>query len=192
MASLAQSAPEVHRSSAWFREFLKEELAPYPGRAALVARMVIASSVVMLISMTFRLPYGAYAAIYALTISRESPQVTVKTVKTILLAFTLGAVYILFGAWFFLDDPMLRLLWVIGTFFVSFYAVSAMTNYGAASRFGYLIIITTPLWDEYIPAGLKVEGTLWAVWAITIASVITVMGELLFAAISPGSSGRMG
>jgi multidrug resistance protein MdtO len=98
MASLAQSAPELHRSSAWFREFLKEELAPYPGRAALVARMVIASSVVMLISMTFRLPYGAYAAIYALTISRESPQVTVKTVKTILLAFTLGAVYILFGA----------------------------------------------------------------------------------------------
>ena len=188
MASIAQSAPESHRSSAWFRDFLKEEMAPYPGRAALVARMVIASSVVMLITMTFRLPYGAYAAIYALTISRESPQVTLKTVKTIFLAFTLGAVYILIGAQFFLDDPMLRLLWVIGTFFVSFYAISAMTNYGAASRFGYLIIITTPLWDEYIPAGLKVEGTLWAVWAITIASVITVVGELLFEAISPGDT----
>ena len=46
-------------------EFLKEELTPYPGRAALVARMVMAATLVMIITMTFRLPYGAYCAIYA-------------------------------------------------------------------------------------------------------------------------------
>jgi len=186
MASLAQSTTEPHQSLAWLRDFLKEELAPYPGRVALAARMVIAATIVMLITMTFRLPYGAYAGIYALTIPRESPQITVKTVKTILIAFSLGAAYILIGAKFFLDDPMLRLLWVIGTLFVSFYSISAMTNYGAASRFGYLIVITVPLWDSYIPAELKVEGTLWAVWAITIASLITLIGELIFAKIRPG------
>jgi multidrug resistance protein MdtO len=70
--------------------------------------------------------------------------------------------------------------------FLSFYAISTMTNYGASARFGYLIIMTVPLWDRQIPAELKVEGTLWAVWAITIASVVAWLGGLIFGAIEPG------
>jgi multidrug resistance protein MdtO len=185
MATLAQNVSESPSPLAWLWEFLKEELTPYPGRAALAARMVIAVTLVTIITMVFRIPYGAYAASYALTISRESPQTTVKTVKTIVVAYVLGAAYILIGAWFFLEDPMLRLLWVIGTLFTMFYAISAMTNYGAASRFGYLIVITVPLWDSHVPAELKVEGTLWAVWTITIASVVTLLVELVFAEIRP-------
>lgn len=186
LATLAQTAPESPRLSTWFRDFLKEELTPYPGRAALVARMVIAATIMMVITMTFQVPYGAYGAIYALNISRESPQVTVKTVQTIVIMFVVGAVYILLCAWLFVGDPLSRVLWIIGTLFASFYAISAMTNYGAASRFGYLIVITIPLWDQQIPSELKVEGTLWAVWAITIASVVTVVCEVVFAAIRPG------
>jgi multidrug resistance protein MdtO len=186
MALLAQSAPESPRSTAWFREFLKDELTPYPERAALVARMVIAATIVMLITMTFRMPYGAYAALYALTISRESPQTIGKAVKSIVAAFALGGAYVLMSTWDFLGDPLLRLLWVIGSLFASFYAISTMTNYGASSRFGYLIVITIPLWDSHIPTELRVEGTLWAVWAITIASVVAGLGGLVFGAIRPG------
>jgi len=186
MALLAQSAPESPRSTAWFREFLKDELTPYPERAALVARMVIAATIVMLITMTFRMPYGAYAALYALTISRESPQTIGKAVKSIVAAFALGGAYVLMSTWVFLGDPLLRLLWVIGSLFASFYAISTMTNYGASSRFGYLIVITIPLWDSHISTELRVEGTLWAVWAITIASVVAGLGGLVFGAIRPG------
>ncbi len=186
MALLAQSPPAPPRSTVWFREFLKDELTPYPERAALVARMVIAATIVMLITMTFRMPYGAYASLYALTISRESPQTTGTAVKSIVAAFVLGGVYVLISAWVFLGDPLLRLLWVIGSLFASFYVISTMTNYAAAARFGYLIIITVPLWDRQIPTELRVEGTLWAVWAITIASVVAASGVLVFGAIRPG------
>jgi multidrug resistance protein MdtO len=186
MALLAQTAPAPPRSTTWFRDFLKDELTPYPERAALVARMVIAATIVMLITMTFRMPYGAYASLYALTISRESPQTTGKVVTSIVAAFVLGGVYVLIGAWFFPGDPLLRLLWVIGSLFASFYAISTMTNYAASARFGYLIIITVPLWDSQIPTELKVEGTLWAVWAITIASVVAGVGVFLFGAMRPG------
>jgi multidrug resistance protein MdtO len=181
MATLAQSVPESRQPLAWFWDFLKQELTPYPGRAALVARMVIAVTLVMIITMTFRLPYGAYAASFALTISRESPQITVKSLRTIVVGWVLGATYILIGAWFFLENPVLRFLWVIVTLFAIFYAVSAMTNSGAASRFGYFVIITVPLWDLHVTAESKVEGTLWAVWAITVASVVTALVELVFA-----------
>ena len=70
---------EWPRPLAWLREFLKEELAPYPGRGRLVARMVIAATLVMLITMTFRLPLGVQA-IYALAISRGTHWATVRAV----------------------------------------------------------------------------------------------------------------
>jgi multidrug resistance protein MdtO len=186
MALLAQSAPAPPRSAAWFREFLKDELTPYPERVALVARMVIAATIVMLITMTFRMPYGAYAALYAFAISRESPQTIGKAVKSIVAAFALGGAYVLMSACLFFGDPLLRLLWVSGSLFISFFAISTMTNYGASTRFGYLIIITVPLWDTQIPTELRVEDTLWAVWAITIASVVAGLGGVVYGAIRPG------
>ena len=185
MATIAQSVPESPPPLTWLWAFLKEELTPYSGRVSLVARMVIAAIAVMIITMTFRIPYGAYGAVYALNISRESPQTTPKTVKTIAVAYVLGAAYVLIGALLFLEDPALRFLWVIGTFFIVFYAISAMTNYGATSRFGYLIAITVPLWDLHEPAEARVEGTLWAVWTITIASVVALLVQLVFAALAP-------
>src|ERR1700721_3035956 len=113
MGTYAQSIPNSSGPSAWIWEFLTEELVPYPGRSALVSRMVTAATLSMLITMTFRLPYGAYCAIYSLAISRESTQLTVKAAVTRIVSYSLGAAYVLIGARFFVDDPFLRLLWVI-------------------------------------------------------------------------------
>ena len=183
MANLAQALPKSSSSLVWLKQFLKEELAPYPGRVALVARMCTAATLAMLLTMTFKIPYGAYGAVYCLTISRENPQATVKVVKTAIVALSLSALYVLIGAMFFLQDPNLRLLWVVMTLFVMFYALSAMTNYTAAARFGYLLIITIPLWDQQIPVESKIEGTLWAFAAISLGSLITVAIELIYAAL---------
>jgi len=183
MATLAQLLPKSSSPLVWLKEFLKEELVPYPGRSALVARMTIAATIVMLLTMTFRIPYGAYAAIFALTISRESAEATAKDAKTIIVAFSLSVLYVLIGAMFFLQDPNLRLIWVAVTLFVVFYALSAMTNFTAAARFGYLVIITIPLWDLQIPAESKIEGTLWAFGAISLGSLITVAVERIYAEV---------
>jgi multidrug resistance protein MdtO len=169
-------------------EFLKEELVPYPGRSALVGRMVAAATLAMLITMTFRLPYGAYCAIYSLAISRESTQITVKAAVTRIVSYFLGATYVLIGATFFVDDPLLRLLWVIGSVFLAFYAISAMTNNGSATAIAYLIVMTVPLWDEHISGELRLEGTLWAVFALSIGSAVAVVVELLFESLRPGNN----
>ena len=181
MATIAQGLPHSSSPLAWIRRLLNEELAPYPGRGDLVVRMTIAATLVMIINMTFHIPYAAYGALYAFNISRESPETTVKAVKTIVVAFALSVLYILVGAMFFLQDPNLRLFWVIATLFVMFYALSAATNYTAAARFGYLLIITIPVWDRQIPVEVKVEQTLWAFGAISLASVIAVAVPLIYA-----------
>jgi multidrug resistance protein MdtO len=187
MATFAQTIQGSPKPLASFWEFLKEEVVPYPGRAALVGRMVMAATLAMLITMTFRLPYGAYCAIYAVAISRESTQMTLKAATTRIVSYSLGATYVLIGTTFFVDDPLLRLLWVIETMFLIFYAVSAMSTFVSAMDIGYLIVMTVSLWDEHISGEQRLESTLWAVFALAIGNAIAVVVELLFEATRPGN-----
>jgi multidrug resistance protein MdtO len=182
MGAIAQTLTSSSGRLAWFWKFLADELAPYRGRVALVARMVTAATLVMILSMTFRIPYGTYGAIYALVLSRESLDSTARAARDMALGFVLAGAYVLAAAMLVLDDPMLRFLWVAATLFLVFYLMSALSSYAASARFGYLIIITIPLWDRNVAAEPKVEGTLWAVGTITVASVITLLLEMVFAA----------
>jgi multidrug resistance protein MdtO len=185
MGGVAQSLSGSNGRLAWLWELLRNEMAPYPGRGALVARMVTASTLAMIITMTFRIPYGAYCAILAFTLSRESLEGTANAARTLVIGVLLAGAYAMVGAMLVLGDPMLRLLWVVGTLFLIFYLMSATNNYAGTTRFGYLVVITIPLWDLHITANLKVEGTLWAVGALTIGSVTALLLELVFAAFRP-------
>jgi len=182
MATTTLPAPQMG-SFAWLRGFLRNEFAHYPGRTALVARMVITASLVMLLTMVFRIPYGSYAALFTLTLSRENPDATLKAVKTLIVWFGAAVAYVLLGALIFSSEPVLRLVWVLATLFLMFFALSAVANYTAAIRFGYLLVITIPLWDQQITGEQKVVGLLWASGAIALASAITAVIEVIYAGI---------
>ena len=169
----------------WLRAFLQDELAAYPGRSALVARMVVAASIVMLANMTFKIPYGAYAALYALTTSREDPDATLKSVKTSMLWFAIAAAYVLVGAILFSGDPVLRVVWVLVSLFLIFFSLSAAANHLAAVRFGYLVVITLTLWDSEIRAEEKVVGTLWAIASFSLAHLIIAAVEFIYIRLRP-------
>ena len=183
MVSIAHPLPRASDQHTWLWEWLKDELTPYPGRALLVARMVTAATLVMIISMTFRLPYGAYGAIYALILSRESLEATASAVRMVVIGFVLAGAYIIFGLMLVLGDPILRFLWITAGFWAGFWAMSAFRNYAASVRFGYLIAITITLWDRHVTSASKVESTLWAVGVITLASLITLLVEIVFAGL---------
>jgi len=70
----------------------------------------------MILTMIFRLPYGAYGAIFAVTLSRESLEATAKAARIILMAFGLAGAYVILGLMLALDDPALRFSWIIGGF----------------------------------------------------------------------------
>ncbi len=60
MAAQGKALPAVSQPSAideagkWFWNFLKNELAPYPGRAWVVGRVTISATIVMVLVMTFQ------------------------------------------------------------------------------------------------------------------------------------------
>jgi len=186
MAITAQSISTMPSSLSWLEQFLKDELSPYRGRTALVARMVIAATLVMLICMVFRIPYAFQGAIYALIVSRESSQATFKSAASILSLTGIGGAYLLASAWFVISIPTLHLLWVIASFFLGFYAISTIKNFGASSTFAIMICVGVPLWDRHVSAGTNVEDTLWLCLASAIGVVITVGVEILFSRIKPG------
>jgi multidrug resistance protein MdtO len=186
MVTAAQSISTMPSSLSWLGEFLKQELSPYRGRAALVARMVIAATLVMVICMVFRIPYAFQGSIYALIVSRESSQATFKSAASILALTGVGGVYLLASAWFVISIPTLHLLWVIASFFLGFYAISTIKNFGASSTFAIMICVGVPLWDRHLSAETNVEDTLWLCLACAIGVVVTVGVEILFSRIKPG------
>jgi len=168
-------------SLTWLWEFLRQELTPYRGRTSLVIRMVTASTLTMIVGVTFQIPYTAFAAIFALSLSRESIEGTRKAAYALVVGSALAGVYVVVGAILVLGNPMLRLLWVGATLFLAFYGLSALGNYTVAARFAYVTVITIPLWDSHIPTESKVASTLWAVGAISLGSLITLLTEVAFA-----------
>jgi multidrug resistance protein MdtO len=186
MSTIDQSMPETSQPLAWFRQFLKEELAPHPGRVGTVMRMVIAATLAMIICMTFRIPDGFQAAIFALLISRENLRSTLQSAGTLLLATGLGAAYVLISARLVINVPSLHFLWIIGSFFLAFYLLSTMTNYGASTTFIIVIAVGVPLWDRHVSAETNVEDTLWLTLATSVGVLVTAAVELVFARIRPG------
>src|ERR1035438_7722876 len=132
MAISAESPALGSAGLDWLSAFLKEELAPYPGRTAAVARMAMACIVTMLAVMIFKLPNGFLAVFYALAISREDPRSTVRNGFAIVLGNLAGLALALAGIILFIDDPLLHFLFVVGTFFLAFCLVRTLANYSTA------------------------------------------------------------
>jgi multidrug resistance protein MdtO len=186
MATASLSILRWNSVLAWLPDFLREELSPYPGRVALVLRMVVAATLITIVGMTFRIPYTFQGAIYALMISRESRQATLKSAGTILLVTGIGAAYLLICISFVINSPLLHFIWVICSFFLTFYAISALRDYTAAVIFAIMISLGVPLWDRILPSETNVEDTLWLCLAVVIGVVITAAVELVSERRRPG------
>jgi multidrug resistance protein MdtO len=186
MATLAQNIGALPSTAQWFWTFLKQELAPYPGRAGTVARMVIAATLAMIVCMTFRIPFGFQAAVYALVVSRENHRSTLKSAGMMSGLTAVTAAYVLISVWFVISVPVLHFLWIVLTFFIAFYALTTITNYVAVTMFTNMISVSVPLWDRHVSAETNVEDTLWVVLAAAIGVVATAAVELVFARTKAG------
>ena len=69
----------------WFREFIRWEVAPYPGRVNTVIRMTITATLVMLIVVTFRIPNAFLAALFSILLARENLAATWRGGRMIVL-----------------------------------------------------------------------------------------------------------
>jgi multidrug resistance protein MdtO len=164
----------------WFREFIRWEVAPYPGRVNTVVRMTIAATLVMIIVVTFRIPNAALAGLFSILLARENLTVTWRGGRFIVLGFVLASLYTLVGMMLFRGYPITHFFWVIGSLFLIFFVMRTTTNYVAAVAFAIPIGVALPIWDRALPSEVQVEGTLWPIVIIAVGAGATVVTEALY------------
>src|SRR5271168_443034 len=167
-------------SWAWFREFIRWEVAPYPGRMNTVIRMTIAATLVMIIIVTFRIPNAALAGVFSILLARENLAATWLGGRLIVLGFVLASLYTLFGMMLFRGYPITHFFWVIGSLYLVFFVMRTTTNYAAAVAFAIPIGVALPVWDRAVPSQLQVEGTLWPVLVVAVGAGATVATEAVY------------
>ncbi len=164
----------------WFREFIRWEIAPYPGRMSTVIRMTIAATVVMIIVVTFRIPNAFLAGLFSILLARENLAATWRGGQMIVLGFVVASLYTLLGMILFRGYPITHFFWVIGSLYVIFFVIRTTTNYATTLAFVIPIGVALPVWDRTLPSELQVEGTLWPIVIIALGAVVTVGVEALY------------
>jgi multidrug resistance protein MdtO len=173
--------PVARRASwLWLWEFIRWEVAPYPGRVNMVIRITVTATLVMLIVFTFRIPNAFLAAYFSILLARENLAATQREGRVLVLGFIASTLYTLLGVMLFRGYPLTHFFWVVGSFYLVFFVMRTTSNYAAAIAFGVPIVIALPVWDRVLPSELQVEGTLWPVLIIAIGAGVTVGTEALY------------
>jgi multidrug resistance protein MdtO len=180
MATATVTAPANRSFTTWFWDFLKSELTPYPGRAVMVARIVIAATITMIIIMTFRIPGGATGALYAFVISRENLVSTTQSVLGLGAVLLLAALFVPIGATMFASIPLTHFLWECASIFLIFFLIRILSNYSVAGAVGLIGTSAIAIWYLPGPAEHNVEQTLWQILSPAIGAAVTIVVEVIF------------
>ena len=178
--------PHPERFRDWFPEFLKKELAPYPGRGALVARIVTSATLTMILIVTFQIPGGFLGPLSAFLLSRENLVSTARSAVFMIGAFLLGAFFIPVGARLFASTPETHFLWVGCTIFLAFFMLRCLTNYAIATGLALISSYAVAIWYLPGPPERNIELTLWVVAAALIGALVTLGVEVIFRALYGG------
>jgi len=164
---------------------LRAELACYPGRPALVARIVLACTSVMLLAEVFRLPGAVLGAGFPILVSRENLKATRKTAFHIALACSIATAVAIVGGMLTAGSPFLHLMWVMASLFAAFYALSSLNFASPALTASAVLAIAIRTWDYPVPAEVRVESTLYTLLSILIGCIASVLIETAFSKKNP-------
>jgi uncharacterized membrane protein YccC len=185
MATSAGSPALGNAGLDWLGVSLREELAPYPGRTAAVARMATACIVTMLAVMILKLPNGFLAVFYALAISREDPRSTVRNGFAIVLGNLAGLALALAGIILFIDYPLLHFVFLVSTFFLAFFLIRTLANYSMAFGFSIILVAASSvniIWALPNPLRPDIGITLWTSFGMVLGTLATVFVDWAFLA----------
>jgi multidrug resistance protein MdtO len=153
---------------------IRTELAPFPGRPASVARVVLSMALVILVAMTLQVPFLSLSMIMVLFTAQESTLLTRMSGTTLLIGATLAVALGLLLVKFTIDYPLLRIL---GACVIAFGAMYFM-RISRLGAIGYLVALFVFYIQSFVDLGLKPEtllrSVLWFWMAVTYPIVLTI------------------
>ncbi|MBV9770389.1 MAG: hypothetical protein JOZ32_12520 [Bryobacterales bacterium] len=174
---MATTAPDSLTGAAGsgIRQILSDELRPYPGRTATVARMVAACTITTLIVMTFRIPLAFLGIFYAFVISRQTPEWLLRNGLAAVAASAAAVLYVAAGVQLFYDYDVLHFVFLAFTLYLVFYLKRALTNDGVTFGFGVTATVAlTLIWDRPYPAGAHLASTFSLSFVVALGTLVSM------------------
>jgi multidrug resistance protein MdtO len=183
-------APYVRRPP-WPR-FLRDELAPAPGRLNATIRIVVASLIVLVTSMTLEVPIVALSLFVVLFMTKLTSVVTTQNSVVVAIAGVLGSVVATLALvltiliWrYTIDYPPLRLAAMASVFFIGMFAKRVFVL-GAAGYVVAIVVLVSQAYLDLFPGPEQIlRAVLWAWVAVVYPAVVTVGVNLLLLPADP-------
>jgi multidrug resistance protein MdtO len=174
------------RPLARFVVFLQRELASFPGRGNVMMRCVLGCAIVLVTSMTLRVPEIAVSliAVFFVTQSNIVLARLVALLAVIGSTFAIAAAIALYGLTF--DYPLLRIAVASAVFFCSVYLMRAVTKLGLVFFLIALIIIYGQSFVDLTDnAEQLVRSLLWVWSAVNYPVIVALIINTLFLPAEP-------
>ncbi len=160
-------------------QYLKEELAPYPGRLNLVLRVLLSSAIVIVVSQTLEVPLLVLSVIMVMAVTQSNLLVSRLVGVVIVLAMTISIGTTILTIKYTYDYPLLRILVVSVLFFASMFMMRA-TKIGRIFWFMAIFVSFGQTFvDQTDHAELVVRALLWLwvsmVYPVPVALVINTI-----------------
>jgi multidrug resistance protein MdtO len=170
----------------WINQFW-QDLQPTPGRLGTSLRIVLATTLTLILLMTWQIPSAAFGLYMVFLLARDSPSVSLRggIVSLITLAAAVAtelAVVILTD-----NSPMSRVLSVGAVTFLAGMMMRATTIPNNGVTWGFIFCTLIATWELHAPAEALVKNSLWLVGAGAVAVGCSVAVEYIFGATNPAA-----
>jgi len=172
---------------------LRDELAPAPGRLNAVLRIVVATTIVLVTSMTLEVPFVGLSLfiVLFLNMARSSAPSQTSTVTlfamigvVVLVTLAVGASILVYA--FTLGDPMLRLA-AMTVLFIGGLWLSRVFVAGVAGFLFAAVILASQAFVDFLPGGPEdtLRIILWVWVAFVYPAVVTAAVNLVLLPADP-------
>ncbi|HTP62555.1 MAG TPA: FUSC family protein [Burkholderiales bacterium] len=191
MATAAPALDAAERPRRWLR-VLRAELAPTPGRLNATVRIVVATAIVLVTSMTLEVPYAGLSLFIVTYLCMAAADVTTRNSVFVAIATALAMVVISFSIAvtilifrFTIDYPPLRLGAMALFCFLGMYLARILPSRAAGFLLALIVFVSQAYVDIFPGGESAVRAMLWLWVAVAYPAAVTVAVNLVLLPADP-------
>lgn len=168
----------------WLDRFW-QDVQPTHGRLSKTLRIVLASSVTLILLMTLRVPAGALALYIIFLLARETPAGSLRSGIVLLLSVSISVAAQLAVVIATDNNPIARVLSVALIGFLGGMVISSTALPSVGTILGFIFCTGIANWELHRPAETLVRASLWLVSSSALSIGCAVIVEYAFGSTNP-------
>ena len=156
-------------------EWVRRELAPFPGRKTMTIRLVITVMLVTIISLALQVPQLAFSAFFVFFVTKENRALTMLTGVIMILGATFASILSLFLYHYTFDYPELRIPVMAGFIFAGMFLSRVFVIGPLGFVVGFFTALMQTIAESAPDTDALVRGQLWLWIAIVYPIALTVI-----------------